>query len=86
MSWVISWTRDAENALTEFWLISPQRQQISASADEAELMLARNPETCGDYLSEDLWSLDRPPLRFHYVMDATQRIVTVVAVSMRSPR
>jgi len=47
-------------------------------------LLAANPENYGDYLHEDLWSLDQPPLRIHYVIDRAKIAVIVVAVSVRS--
>ena len=86
MSWIVHWTRDAEDSLTEFWLISSDRQRISDSTNMAEFRLMHHPEESGDFLCEDLWSLDQPPLRLHYVMDPTQKIVTVVAVSMKPPQ
>jgi hypothetical protein len=62
MRWKVIWSIIAENELAEIWASSSDRQSVSESADLVDFHLEHSPENELTSLSEDLWTLDIPPL------------------------
>ena len=74
-------TKEVDEAITEIWLASKDRKQVTAAVNKAEGELANRPLAAARNMGEGLLSRDFPPLRFYYTVWDVDEIVTVTAVA-----
>jgi hypothetical protein len=75
--YTVVYLADAEAELASIWNEKDDRSRVRLAADQAEQLLAANPETRSDFLSEGLWRLQIEPLRFFFSIREADRIVEV---------
>jgi hypothetical protein len=73
---------DGEHDLHLAWVWSKDPAAVRAANDSAKELLANDPAKAGEHISEGLWRLDLPPLRFQYEIDFTEHIVTISNISL----
>jgi hypothetical protein len=62
MNWSVDWLPDADDALTNLWLAAPDRNAVTAAANQIERDLARNPHGVGESREGDTRIYIVPPL------------------------
>jgi hypothetical protein len=66
--------------LTELWLASSDRSEITAAVEEIDQLLARQPYECSESRSESIRVLFRKPLGVFFTVYDTSKTVEVLRV------
>jgi plasmid stabilization system protein ParE len=81
MKYVVLWPKGATNDLTEIWLDSADRQQVTDASDEIDRLLKRHPLRVGQPMESSVQRrLVLPPLGVHYEVIEDDKRVIVLAV------
>jgi hypothetical protein len=75
--YTVVYLAEAEDNLIAIWADATDRDQVTASADAADRLLAGNPLQDSVYLSEQLRRRDFPPLRFYFQVREEDRVVEI---------
>jgi hypothetical protein len=78
----VVWVTDAESELTELWLLSKSRNQISVASQSIDATLGAHAESVGVVLSEGMKALDEPPLRVLFEILDEDRMVRILKVKL----
>ncbi|MBI1917542.1 MAG: type II toxin-antitoxin system RelE/ParE family toxin [Planctomycetes bacterium] len=83
--YTVNWKLGAQNHLAQLWIEAPDRDVVTAAANQIDNELAEDPDTKGRPLREGLRSLDISPLRVLYEVNEMDRIVHVYSVRRIAP-
>jgi hypothetical protein len=86
MKWQVDWAKDAISALTSFWLMGNDKNEITAAQHRIDQLLAADPHTHAKKFTEGLYVIVCHPLRATLVVDEASRTVRVVGVAWLRPR
>ena len=62
MRYTVTWHREAEDELTELWLVATDRNEITAAVRAIDVALATDASEKGETVAEGLRYLFAPPL------------------------
>jgi hypothetical protein len=79
--YTVVYLAEAEDNLIAIWANATDRDQVTASADAADRLLAGNPLQDSVYLSKQLRRRDIPPLRFYFAVREEDRVVEISNVA-----
>jgi plasmid stabilization system protein ParE len=82
MSFVVNWSRRAEDELADLWVNAQDRNAVTAAANEIERLLARDPLGVGESRVRGQRILFAPPLGALYHVDSRRRVVKVITVAL----
>jgi plasmid stabilization system protein ParE len=87
MNYTVDWSRRAQDELADLWTTATDRGAVTATADEMDRLLSRDPLGHGESRGGTRRILFEPPLSALYRVDPKRRVVTVVTVgcSSRTP-
>jgi hypothetical protein len=80
MRYTVTWHPEAENDLTELWLLATDREDITAAVQAIDVTLATDASARGETVAEGLRSLIAPPLRVLFVIREADRVAQVELV------
>jgi hypothetical protein len=73
-------SNEAENQLTNLWILATDRADVTAAQHRIEQELAADPRRSGKEVAEGLWRINCPPLCVLYEIDDTNRLVRITSV------
>lgn len=79
---MVVWVTDAESELTELWLLSKSRNQISQASQSIDATLREHAGSVGVVLSEGLKAHDEPPLRVLFEILDDDQMVRILKVKL----
>ena len=85
MSFAVEWDEDALSDLALWWMQGPDRAAITKAQARIDQLLAAAPEQFGQYVREDLYCVDVPPLRAYFEIHEDTHIVEVTGVARTNP-
>jgi len=80
MNWMVSWLPMAEQTLIDLWINAPDRQAVTAAADQIDHDLEHHPLQAGESRDGGTRIHIVPPLAVLYDVDPANKTVTVWAV------
>jgi len=80
MRYTVTWHREAEDELTELWLVATDRNEITAAVRAIDVALATDASEKGETAAEGLRSFYAPPLRVLFAIREHDRVVQVELV------
>jgi hypothetical protein len=80
VSFTVGWEPDAQTELHQLWATLPNPAAVRSAAETSERLLANDPVSNGQLLSEDLWKLIVPPLALYYTIDSARRHVQITDI------
>jgi hypothetical protein len=80
MKYTVVWKPDAEQELARLWNEATDRADVTAAADEIDVLLRYDPETKGEARFEDVRILLVPPLAVYFKVSPDDCLVEVAAV------
>ena len=80
MRYTVTWHREAEDDLTELWLVATDRNEITAAVRAIDVALATDASEKGETIAEGLRSLFAPPLRVLFAIREHDRVAQVELV------
>jgi hypothetical protein len=83
--YTVIWKLGAQNHLAQLWIEAPDREVVTAAANQIDNELAEDPDLKGSPLREGLRSFDISPLRVLYEVNEMDRIVDVYSVRRIHP-
>ena len=83
MKFAVVWKPKADNQLTEIWLDSADRAEITAAARDIDQKLERNPLDVGESRSGNDRLMFEGPLSVYYRVDVPAQRVLVLLVGPR---
>ena len=78
--WMVVWKPSAEQHLAAIWLAAPDRNAVTAAANQIDRMLAADPENVGQVRYDTVRTLVVPPLGVEFEVVAPDRRVWVLGV------
>lgn len=78
----VVWLKAAESDLASIWLASSRAESVTRASYEIDRDLRADAELNGTPLSEDLWVIERRPLRAVFEIKVDDRLVRVVSLAM----
>jgi hypothetical protein len=81
----VSWRPEVQEDLAGIWLAAADRPAITFAADRIDQLLANDPTTQGNEVSEGLRAIAVDPLVVYFTVSEADRLVTVWAVRAVSP-
>lgn len=78
--YTVTWHPEAENELTELWLLATDREDITAAVQAIDVALATDASARGETVAEGLRFLIAPPLRVLFVIREADRVAQVELV------
>jgi hypothetical protein len=82
MKYTVLWKPDAEDALAALWISSPNREALTAAANEIDRLLRTDPTARGEPRSGGRRLLICPPLAVVFQVRESDRFVDVLAVRL----
>ena len=83
--YTVVWWQTAHDELTQLWLESPARRQITKAVSDIDRLLAARADSIGDEVHEGLRRLEVGPLRVQFSVERDDRLVRVWSVRMLDP-
>jgi len=80
MIYTVLWQAVAENQLALLWIDAPDRDAITAAADELDALLRHDPHSQGESRSGSARLILVPPLAALYDVNDQDRIVRVLKI------
>ena len=80
MKFTVTWSRTAEETLTELWLGSRVASQITAASDRLDRDLTAHPLAIGESRTDDLRIAFHYPIAITFAVDQIDRKVLIVDV------
>jgi hypothetical protein len=80
MNYEVRWKRTARDELAAAWLAAADRGAVTAAAHQVDLMLQRNPESCGESRAGSRRIVVVQPLVVVFEVNDQKRRVTVLSV------
>jgi hypothetical protein len=77
MSYTVTFTPDARDALAEMWMNAADKEDLARAADEMERQLASDPFAVGESRVVDIRIVIVPPLAAYYDARKADRLVKV---------
>jgi len=74
----VGWVQSVENELAEIWLAADDRNEITIATHWIDSHLSTNADVQGEALAAGLRSLNIPPLRLIFTLQADDPMVEVV--------
>jgi len=79
MKYTVIWTPSAEQHLADVWLNAADRVAVTSASQSVDHLLARNPETRGQWLYDTVRTLLVPPLGVQFEVVDQDLIVWVLS-------
>jgi hypothetical protein len=80
MRYTVTWHHEAEDELTELWLVATDRNEITAAVRAIDVALGKDASEKGETVAEGLRSLIAPPLRILFAIREHDRVAQVELV------
>ena len=78
--YTVVWVSSAEDELTEIWLRTKNRNQVTKAVYQIDKALAQDPTNVGEELHEGLRTIVVPPLKAIFSINHDDRLVEVAVV------
>jgi len=79
-AFLVYWPRTTLTDLAAVWLNAPDRQAVTSAQATIDHLLAADPISLSQHLSEGLYKLHVPPLTVYHTVDPVARKVEVQTV------
>ncbi|MCI0639469.1 MAG: hypothetical protein L0Y72_15705 [Gemmataceae bacterium] len=78
----VNWTKQAKNELITWWIQGPDRKAITKAQTKIDDLLATDPKSHGVEVSEQLFSIQVPPLKAPFEIHEAERTVEVTGLGL----
>lgn len=82
MNFTVRWESDAKVERHRVWAVAADPAAMRKAAEQAEILLAGNPEQLGSHMSEGLRKLVISPIAVYFTIDHDDRLVQIENVEL----